>query len=183
MTCLAGSTASLSTSDSQMVSLALNQLGASSLMTSAGSSVMGGSTALSGGGQEDQGQESLGDATIQGLINATQSFTVPILPPDMPALTTTTCHSLETTTSVTATAARVITPTGTYTTTTPRATTVGAPNSTSQLSSVVSQAGETIVMGPGLSNTLRLEHEMPTATQAVLDTVATSLMTAGGEHY
>lgn len=54
---------------SQAVSLALNQLNQPSVVP----------TVPSGG--DGRQLQSLGDATIQGLINATHSFTVPVLPP------------------------------------------------------------------------------------------------------
>lgn len=68
----------LSTVSGQEVSIALNQLGTSESCSSANPVV---TTVPSSG--DRQLQESLGDATIQGLINATHSFTVPVLPTDL----------------------------------------------------------------------------------------------------
>lgn len=67
---------SLTDASSQAVSLALNQLGASTVIEQPSPVV---TTVPSGGETTQLQQQSLGDATIQGLINATHRFTVPIL--------------------------------------------------------------------------------------------------------
>jgi hypothetical protein len=79
----------VSTASSQEASLALNQLGANPIIQQS-SSVNPVVTTSS----DQHLQQSLGDATIQGLINATQNFTVPILPTDIvPTLTSHTIAS------------------------------------------------------------------------------------------
>lgn len=67
---------SLTDASSQAVSIALNQLGASTVIEQPSPVV---TTVPSGGDTSQLQQQSLGDATIQGLINATHRFTVPIL--------------------------------------------------------------------------------------------------------
>ena len=74
--CEAGGTLSTSLK-THTVSLALNQLGGNSIIEPSSSAI----TTVS-----SSSEQSLGDATIQGLINAAQNFTVPILPPDLPSL-------------------------------------------------------------------------------------------------
>ena len=78
--CAAGINASPSKS-SQTVSLVPNQLGTSSLIESSVHSVD-----LTVSSAEHSAHQSLSDATIQGLINATRNFVVPILPPNMSPL-------------------------------------------------------------------------------------------------
>ena len=68
-----GDTLPVTSVNTTLVSLPLNQLGVTQPSLSTGSLV----PAMSSG-QEDT--ESLGDVTIQGLINAAQTFSVPILP-------------------------------------------------------------------------------------------------------
>ena len=68
-----GDTLPVTSVNTTSVSLPLNQLGVTQPSLSTGSLV----PAMSSG-QEDT--ESLGDVTIQGLINAAQTFSVPILP-------------------------------------------------------------------------------------------------------
>lgn len=68
---------SLTDASSRAVSLALNQLGTSTIIEQPSPVV---TTVPSGGDTSQLQQQSLGDATIQGLINATHQFTVPVLP-------------------------------------------------------------------------------------------------------
>ena len=68
----------------------LNQIGANPI-TQPSPSV---GPVITTGGADQHLQQSIGDATIQGLINATQNFTVPILPTDIvPALSSHTIAS------------------------------------------------------------------------------------------
>lgn len=67
---------SLTAAGGQAVSLALNQLGRSTIIEQSSPAI----TTVSSGGDSNQLQQALGDATIQGLINSTHRFTVPVLP-------------------------------------------------------------------------------------------------------
>lgn len=68
-----------SVTSSQDGALALNQLGVNPI-TQPSPSV---GPTITTSGADQHLQQSIGDATIQGLINATQNFTIPILPTDI----------------------------------------------------------------------------------------------------
>ena len=153
--------------NSQTVSFVFNQLGASSINepTTVNSVI---NTAISShSNQQEQTQESLSDATIQGLINSTQNFTVPVLSPDMPPLTgrnsqpaVVPCSTVENTS---------------YS---------DVSSSIAHLSSVVSRTrySEPTITASSLSNIVSSEQEMLTATPGVNRVTTTSVvLNLGGE--